>query len=273
MILSLQKEQKLDDEAGARVKIQMEKTGRLSSGESNQKSDEKYIDLEIRNFNFREGEKMFDLREKLKHSKLSEKKLQTETKEKSHGSSLKKHLRNSDLDISKDERSRLEDSQRDHDQGFRSKDSRGSESRNRDNQRKLYASGDSDSKYSSSGLDARSKHSVDPRSSSPEVKRSKDFREHYQNYMSDSNIYVKRQQKRLEENCSKSDSESARKSVSKDRQKKTGKDLKRQFQPFWPLYKKWTESRCFAEYEILTRHVNQLFIRGDNVVSVSIADC
>jgi small nuclear ribonucleoprotein (snRNP)-like protein len=50
------------------------------------------------------------------------------------------------------------------------------------------------------------------------------------------------------------------------------KEEKQKFQPFWPLYKKWTEARCYAEYEIITRHVNQLFIRGDNVVSISIAD-
>ncbi|WAQ96124.1 LSM11-like protein [Mya arenaria] len=41
---------------------------------------------------------------------------------------------------------------------------------------------------------------------------------------------------------------------------------------FWPLYKQWTESRCYSQYEIINRHVNQLFIRGDNVVSVSLAD-
>lgn len=41
---------------------------------------------------------------------------------------------------------------------------------------------------------------------------------------------------------------------------------------FWPRYKKWTEDRCYAEYEIVERHVNQLFIRGDNVVSISVED-
>lgn len=50
------------------------------------------------------------------------------------------------------------------------------------------------------------------------------------------------------------------------------KKLKRHCSPFWPLYKEWAEMRCYAHYEIVERHVNQLFIRGDNVVSVSIAD-
>jgi small nuclear ribonucleoprotein (snRNP)-like protein len=103
-----------------------------------------------------------------------------------------------------------------------------------------------------------------------EVKRSRDFKDHYRNYMSDSNVFVKRQQEKLKDNGSKSDGES--RPMSSDRRKKTGGDLKKHFQPFWPLYKKWTENRCYSEYEIVTRHVNQLFIRGDNVVSVSIAD-
>jgi len=41
---------------------------------------------------------------------------------------------------------------------------------------------------------------------------------------------------------------------------------------FWSLYRKWTECRCCGKYEFVTRHVNQLFIRGDNVVSVAVAD-
>ena len=40
---------------------------------------------------------------------------------------------------------------------------------------------------------------------------------------------------------------------------------------FWELYKNWAEKRCLNSFEVLERHVNQLFIRGDNVVSVSIA--
>ena len=40
---------------------------------------------------------------------------------------------------------------------------------------------------------------------------------------------------------------------------------------FWELYKSWAEKRCLTSFEVLERHVNQLFIRGDNVVSVSIA--
>ena len=40
---------------------------------------------------------------------------------------------------------------------------------------------------------------------------------------------------------------------------------------FWDLYKTWAEQRCLSKFELLERHVNQLFIRGDNVVSVSIA--
>lgn len=41
---------------------------------------------------------------------------------------------------------------------------------------------------------------------------------------------------------------------------------------FWPLYKKWTEVRCYSDYELIERHLNQLFIRGDNVVSISVED-
>ena len=41
---------------------------------------------------------------------------------------------------------------------------------------------------------------------------------------------------------------------------------------FWDLYKNWAEKRCLTTFEVLERHVNQLFIRGDNVVSVSIAE-
>ena len=50
------------------------------------------------------------------------------------------------------------------------------------------------------------------------------------------------------------------------------KKKKKHYTPFWPLYKKWAEIRCYTDYEMVTRHVNQLFIRGDNVVSVSIED-
>lgn len=44
------------------------------------------------------------------------------------------------------------------------------------------------------------------------------------------------------------------------------------YTPFWPLYKQWAEMRCYAQFEVVDRHVNQLFIRGDNVVSISVAD-
>ena len=40
---------------------------------------------------------------------------------------------------------------------------------------------------------------------------------------------------------------------------------------FWEVYKSWAEKRCLSKFELLERHVNQLFIRGDNVVSVSVA--
>lgn len=101
-----------------------------------------------------------------------------------------------------------------------------------------------------------------------------DCKAHSRSYMSDSNVNIERQQNRLQENkSSKSDGDENPESKSTGRLKKVGKDLKRHFQPFWPLYMKWTEARCFAKYEMVTRHVNQLFIRGDNVVSVSIADC
>ena len=40
---------------------------------------------------------------------------------------------------------------------------------------------------------------------------------------------------------------------------------------FWEVYKGWAEKRCLSKFELLERHVNQLFIRGDNVVSVSLA--
>ena len=37
---------------------------------------------------------------------------------------------------------------------------------------------------------------------------------------------------------------------------------------FWRLYKPWAEQRCYTSYEIVQRHVNQMFLRGDNVVSI-----
>lgn len=40
---------------------------------------------------------------------------------------------------------------------------------------------------------------------------------------------------------------------------------------FWALYKAWAEKRCLTKFEVLERHINQLFIRGDNVVSISVA--
>ena len=40
---------------------------------------------------------------------------------------------------------------------------------------------------------------------------------------------------------------------------------------FWESYIAWAEKRCLSKFELLERHVNQLFIRGDNVVSVSLA--
>lgn len=117
---------------------------------------------------------------------------------------------------------------------------------------------------------SRTKADRDEKSRSSD-KRSQDFKEHFKNYLSDSNVYVERQKKLLQSRETKSDTEGQHER-SKSRPKKGTDPLKKTFQPFWPIYRKWTEGRCYAEYEIVSRHVNQLFIRGDNVVSVSIAD-
>ncbi|XP_060565085.1 U7 snRNA-associated Sm-like protein LSm11 isoform X2 [Ruditapes philippinarum] len=214
---------------------------------------------EIRQADLREGEKKIDLREKLKLSKASGGKysstktsVSTET---SSGRSSYKETFNRSFD-SKDilERSRSKEL-KSSGSGFNKE---GMCSRTKGVQENLSSDDSSDQRSSNKTLERS------------EVKRSRDFKDHYRNYMSDSNVFVKRQQEKLKDNGSKSDGES--KPVSSDRRKKTGGDLKKHFQPFWPLYKKWTENRCYSEYEIVTRHVNQLFIRGDNVVSVSIAD-
>ena len=57
-----------------------------------------------------------------------------------------------------------------------------------------------------------------------------------------------------------------------DSQEKTeGVDGPAKVADFWESYIAWAEKRCLSKFELLERHVNQLFIRGDNVVSVSLA--
>ncbi|KAL4240649.1 U7 snRNA-associated Sm-like protein Lsm11 [Mactra antiquata] len=102
------------------------------------------------------------------------------------------------------------------------------------------------------------------------AKRITDYEEHFRNCLSDSNVFTERQRKKLSaKKTSESDSETQDKSQDK---KSDLTALSQRYQPFWPLYKTWTEMRCNSEFEIITRHVNQLFIRGENVVSVSICD-
>ncbi|KAH3869996.1 zinc finger CCCH domain-containing protein 13-like [Dreissena polymorpha] len=71
--------------------------------------------------------------------------------------------------------------------------------------------------------------------------------------------------------CFVSDSES-RKHIKEESSKCSNDKTEMSSGLFWPKYKKWTEDRCYAEYEIVERHVNQLFIRGDNVVSIHVED-
>ena len=76
---------------------------------------------------------------------------------------------------------------------------------------------------------------------------------------------------RMESNVTDSDNQQADKVYNTKRAVKEDNPSKKD-NSFWDLYKDWAEKRCLTKFDILERHVNQLFIRGDNVVSVSVAE-
>ncbi|XP_053380309.1 U7 snRNA-associated Sm-like protein LSm11 [Mercenaria mercenaria] len=283
---SFQKKIKHEEEGISQEKLLAEETDKLSVQSSDTRGRSHGRNTNSRHSDKRKDDKVFDLREKLKLSKVSDANRHSDSKamssETSSGRSSSKETvqKSSDSERSKSKGAKV--SAKETCQRSRPRDSKSSwssvdtsESRHsgmQEDARKLFSSDDSYNQGSRSKVKTEHSESPDEKQlESSEIKRSRDFKDHYKNYMSDSNIYVKRQHQRLQENSSKSDSET--KLESSDRQKRLDKNLKKHFQPFWPLYKKWTETRCYAEYEILSRHVNQLFIRGDNVVSVSLADC
>ena len=76
---------------------------------------------------------------------------------------------------------------------------------------------------------------------------------------------------RMESNVTDSNDQQADKDYNTKRAVKED-DPSKKDNSFWDLYKDWAEKRCLTKFDILERHVNQLFIRGDNVVSVSVAE-
>ena len=135
--------------------------------------------------------------------------------------------------------------------------------------------------------DENGKHKIPESTSSYGISRVKDLRDklrfkgrnagqfHDKQAMSDSDVSTstKKTSAVWAQTKSHSDSETSVKPGERSGERDKGKKLKQKkhYTAFWPLYKKWTENRCYATYEIVSRHVNQLFVRGDNVVSVAIA--
>ena len=76
---------------------------------------------------------------------------------------------------------------------------------------------------------------------------------------------------RMESSVTDTDNQQADKDYNTKRAVKED-DPSKKDNSFWDLYKDWAEKRCLTKFDILERHVNQLFIRGDNVVSVSVAE-